>query len=408
MALTQEAKRISALFELSVHDLNRGVQEFLNQMNSGLKKDETSSSQIPSYVTRDSDGAEKDLYLAAYLGGADYRVCSVNMYGDMTFKLAFTKVTISMGLMLAKTAEELCAFLATQIEDSLELHHPEHYTTIVRKRQTPNDPSIFEDKVFQLGFTFSFLVQQLGFDIPDSVERDLCVLLQQEIDKRVLLVRVAALVNDTVSRLMARSYTASGKTRKLLGVTFDTGTNGRISRNSPISRNLSREKVNKSTTNPGTHMYEKHVSGMLLDELVRLAVLHMMQSPDVLLFGGLDTIANNRTSNTAISGKSPIQTVWGLDTALLSMAAAGNTTNLSVHALSVDDTRTFKEIANSVVHRAARLSSISLAAIPIHRGALNHGTNDEPVDIGVDSSVIEHYPFYLDMVYEGLRAILGI
>lgn len=103
----------------------------------------------------------QDLYLAAYLGGADYRVCSVNMYGDMTFKLAFTKVTISMGLMLAKTAEELCAFLATQIEDSLELHHPEHYTTIVRKRQTPNDPSIFEDKVFQLGFTFSFLVQQL-------------------------------------------------------------------------------------------------------------------------------------------------------------------------------------------------------------------------------------------------------
>ncbi|EXK43518.1 hypothetical protein FOMG_02464 [Fusarium oxysporum f. sp. melonis 26406] len=395
MALTQEAKRISALFELSVHDLNRGVQEFLNQMNSGLKKDETSSSQIPSYVTRDSDGAEKDLYLAAYLGGADYRVCSVNMYGDMTFKLAFTKVTISMGLMLAKTAEELCAFLATQIEDSLELHHPEHYTTIVRKRQTPNDPSIFEDKVFQLGFTFSFL----GFDIPDSVERDLCVLLQQEIDKRVLLVRVAALVNDTVSRLMARSYTASGKTRKLLGVTFDTGTNGAhieklANIQKPIQGKYDRSTGEMSTTNPGTHMYEKHVSGMLLDELVRLAVLHMMQSPDVLLFGGLDTIANNRTSNTAISGKSPIQTQ--LEDVLDS------------HALSVDDTRTFKEIANSVVHRAARLSSISLAAIPIHRGALNHGTNDEPVDIGVDSSVIEHYPFYLDMVYEGLRAILGI
>ncbi|KNB01376.1 hypothetical protein FOXG_04639 [Fusarium oxysporum f. sp. lycopersici 4287] len=237
------------------------------------------------------------------------------MYGDMTFKLAFTKVTISMGLMLAKTAEELCAFLATQIEDSLELHHPEHYTTIVRKRQTPNDPSIFEDKVFQLGFTFSFLVQQL-----------------QEIDKRVLLVRVAALVNDTVSRLMARSYTASGKTRKLLGVTFDTGTNG-----------------------------------------AHIEKLANIQKP--------------------IQGKS---TSLQLEDVLDS------------HALSVDDTRTFKEIANSVVHRAARLSSISLAAIPIHRGALNHGTNDEPVDIGVDSSVIEHYPFYLDMVYEGLRAILGI
>jgi hexokinase len=43
----------------------------------------------------------------------------------------------------------------------------------------------------------------------------------------------------------------------------------------------------------------------------------------------------------------------------------------------------------------------------IHCGALNDGT-DEPIDIGVDGSVIEHYPFYRHMVYEGLRAIKEI
>jgi len=141
--------------------------------------------------------------------------------------------------MFAKTAGQLFAFLAKQIEEYLELHHSEHYAAIIRKRQTSSNLEGFEDEqIFQLGFTFSFPVQQVGinrgklirwtkgFDIPDAVGKDVCVLLQQEIDKLKLPVRVAALVNDTVSTLMARSYTSPGKTKTLLGAIFGTGTNG--------------------------------------------------------------------------------------------------------------------------------------------------------------------------------------
>ncbi|KAF4971592.1 hypothetical protein FSARC_1624 [Fusarium sarcochroum] len=404
--------------------------------------------------------SEEGLYLAADLGGTNFRVCSVNLNGDTTFKLSYTKVTIPKELMVAKTAEELFAFLAKQIEEYLELHHPEDYTTILRKRQTSSDHIVFEDEeVFQLGFTFSFPVQQVGinkgklirwtkgFDIPDAIGKDVCSLLQQEIDKLRLPVRVATLVNDTVSTLMARSYTSPGKTRTLLGAIFGTGTNGAYieklnSIHKPIAGDYDRStgemvlntewgsfdnqlnflpstsydrELNLSTPNPGTHMFEKHVSGMFLGELVRLVVLDMMRNPNVLLFGGIDTIANDKTQNTRVDGKPRLQTVWGLDTAILSIAAADNTPELGVlreqlegmldiHGPSLADARAFKEIAGSVARRAARLSAIPLAAIMIHCEALTCSTQ-EPVDIGVDGSVIEHYPFYLDMVYESLRAV---
>merc|ERR1711881_588990 len=61
---------------------------------------------------------------------------------------------------------------------------------------------------------------------PDAVGKDVCALLQKELDALHLPIRVAALVNDTVGTLMARSYTSPGKTGTLLGAIFGTGTNG--------------------------------------------------------------------------------------------------------------------------------------------------------------------------------------
>ncbi|KAG5750340.1 hypothetical protein H9Q72_006968 [Fusarium xylarioides] len=130
----------------------------------------------------------------------------------------------------------------------------------------------------------------------------------------------------------------------------------------------------------------------------------MIQNPHVLLFGGGGTIANRRLLIKGISGKPPTQTVWGLDTAILSIAAADNTPELSVlreqledvldiHAPSLNDARAVIDVAYSVVRRAARLSAIPLAAIMIHCGAIAicDGKN-EPIDIGVDGSVIERHP----------------
>lgn len=59
MALEAEAKRIVAQFEYSAEDVNKGVQEFIREMEEGLEKQGTPLSQIPTYVTSVPNGTEK-------------------------------------------------------------------------------------------------------------------------------------------------------------------------------------------------------------------------------------------------------------------------------------------------------------------------------------------------------------
>ncbi|KAK0759813.1 hypothetical protein N5P37_008003, partial [Trichoderma harzianum] len=463
MGLAEHTSRVVSEFEFSDEDLNRHVQEYLKQTNEGLKVDGTSLSQIPSYVTAVPDGTERGIYLAVDLGGTNFRVCSVTLNGDSTFNLTYNKVAIPKNLMVAKTARDLFAFLAKQIELFLREHHREHFESATSRRNTTSFPEGYHDEqIFRLGFTFSFPVQQLGinkgnlirwtkgFDIPDAIGKDVCKLLQDEIDRLHLPVKVAALVNDTVGTLMARSYTSTGKHRSLLGAIFGTGTNGAyIEKTSNITKPIKGEydastgemvintewgsfdnqlnvlpttvwdtALDRDSVNPGIQMYEKRVSGMFLGEIVRLAVADMMKDDETSLFRDTNSSTNDWSTTTNLSPKSGLLFQWGLDTAVLSVAAADNTpelvairqeleNTLQVYTPSLEDAQAFKAVAGAVVRRAARLSAVAIGAIVLQSGKLNDPA-EEIVDIGVDGSLVEHYPFFRDMIYEALRAIDGI
>ncbi|KAI1854347.1 hypothetical protein JX265_012516 [Neoarthrinium moseri] len=463
MSLVEETKRITAQFDYSDDNVNKGVEEFLRQMNEGLEKDGTSISQIPTYVTGVPNGTEKGLYLAVDLGGTNFRVCSIHLNGDTTFSLTYSKVAIPKELMLAKTAQELFGFLAKQIEEFLKTHHEEHFETHIRRRQTISSPEGYKDEhIFRLGFTFSFPVQQnginkgtlirwtKGFDIPDAIGKDVCALLQDEIDKLHLPVKVAALVNDTVGTLMARSYTSPGKTSTLLGAIFGTGTNGAyVEKTKNIKKNVSGDydkstgdmvintewgsfdnqlnilpntsydiELDQKSVNPGIQMFEKRVSGMFLGEIVRLVIVDMLKNPAVSLFRDDNSSSNDWKSTTTIGGGSSVLTQWGLDSSIMSIAAADSTPELStlrqelekqlhIYSASLEDAKAFKDVAYAVGRRAARLSAVAIGAIVLQSGQLKNGT-DDPIDIGVDGSLVEHYPYFRDMIYEALRATKGI
>ncbi|KAK4461364.1 putative glucokinase [Cladorrhinum samala] len=465
MTLEAESKSIAAQFDYSDGDVNKAVKEFLRQLDEGLQKDGTSLSQIPTYVTGVPNGTEKGLYMAVDLGGTNFRVCSIQLNGDTTFNLTFSKVAIPKELMVAKTAQELFAFLAKQIELFLKEHHEDHFEQHVRRRMTISSPDGFRDEhVFRLGFTFSFPVQQIGinkgtlirwtkgFDIPDAIGKDVCALLQEEIDKLHLPVKVAALVNDTVGTLMARSYSSPGKTGTVLGAIFGTGTNGAyVEKLSNLKKSLSGEfdkstgemvintewgsfdnqlsvlpstpwdvALDKASTNPGIQMYEKRVSGMFLGEILRLVIVDLLKNKDVAFFKDENSSSNDWKSTTNIVADSSIYKQWGLDTAIMSVAAADGTPELStlrgelenqlgVHAAGLDDAQAFKSIAFAIGRRAARLSAVAIAAIVLQTGKLTDPANqDEPIDIGVDGSLVEHYPYFRDMIYEALAIIDGI
>lgn len=383
--------------------------------------------------------------------------------GDHTFNLTYNKVAIPKELMVAKTSEELFAFLAKQIELFLREHHADRFEAHVHRRNTGSDRRGYtEEQIFRLGFTFSFPVQQLGinkgklmrwtkgFDIQDTVGKDVCALLQSEIDKRHLPVKVAALVNDTVGTLMARSYTSSGKHRSILGAIFGTGTNGAyIEKIDNIKKSIEGEyddstgemvintewgsfdnqgnvlpstpwdkQLDKESVNPGFQMFEKCVSGMFLGEIVRLATLDMMQSPNSTLFKDTNSSTNDWATTTNVAPQSGLLKQWGLDSAIMSVAAADNTPELStlrqelentlhIYTPSLEDAQAFKSVAAAVGRRAARLSAVAIGAIVIQSGKLKD-PNEETIDIGVDGSLVEHYPFFRDMIHEALAAVKEI
>jgi hexokinase len=452
-------------------------------VDEGLQKDGTSISQIPTYVTSVPNGTEKvsignylasyppdpmltgikGLYMAVDLGGTNFRVCSIHLNGDTTFNLTYSKIAIPRELMVAKTSKELFGFLAKQIEVFLKTHHEDHFEAHVRRRQTTSSPEGYRDeKFFRLGFTFSFPVQQFGinkgtlirwtkgFDIPDAIGKDVCALLQEEIDRLGLPVKVAALVNDTVGTLMARSYTSPGKTSTLVGAIFGTGTNGAYVEKlanirKPIDGEFDKssglmvintewgsfdnqlntlpntpwdQKLDQESVNPGIQMFEKRVSGMFLGEIVRLALVELHNNPSVAFLKDVNSSTNDWQSTTHIGEASGLFKQWGLDSSLLSVAAADNTPELSVlrqelesqlqiYSASIEDAQAFKDIAYAVGRRAARLSAVALAGIVIESGKLKE-TADEPVDIGADGSLVEHYPFFRSMIQDTFKIIEGI
>jgi hexokinase len=249
---------------------------------------------------------------------------------------------------------------------------------------------------------------------------------------------------------MARSYTSTGKEKSVLGAIFGTGTNGAyIEKLSNIKKQLKGEyddstgemvvntewgsfdnqlnvlpntpwdkKLDEESVNPGYQMFEKRVSGMFLGEIVRLAIVDMLQNDEISLFRDVNSSYNDWQSTTTIARDSGLFKQWGLDSAIMSVAASDNTPDLStlrqslesdakVFSPSLEDAQAFKAIANAVGRRAARLSAVALGAIVLQSGKLSDPT-EEVVDIGVDGSLVEYYPNFREMIVDALKAVDGI
>lgn len=374
--------------------------------------------------------------------------------------------------MAAKTAKELFSFLAKQIESFLKTHHNDHFQAHIERRKTmsSSDGSATEE-IFQLGFTFSFPVNQIGinkgtlirwtkgFDIDDAVGKDVCELLQAEIDSLHLPVKVAALVNDTVGTLMARSYTSPGKTGTLLGGIFGTGTNGAyVEKLDKITKLASMkgssydkstgnmivntewgsfdnsmnvlpntsydQDLDKESVNPGIQMFEKRVSGMFLGEILRRAILSLVKDSKVQLFKDENSGSNDVHSTTTIADDSALYQQWGIDTSFLSVAHEDHSAGFKitrqaldrefgVSAASTEDAEAVKILVEAIGKRSARLSAVAIGAIVISTGNLTESSSSESsesseediVDIGVDGSLVEYYPGFEDYIREAFREI---
>ncbi|POS88383.1 hypothetical protein EPUL_000125 [Erysiphe pulchra] len=445
MALEDASKKIAEEFNLSDLEVQSIVNEFINELGEGLSENTSNLSQIPTYITAVPDGTEKGLYLAVDLGGTNFRVSSIQLNGESKFNLKQSKIAIPRDLIVARTGKRLFSFLAKQIEIFLKEHHEDRFTAYSRRRQSFGASEGYRDEqVFYLGFTFSFPVNQTcinrgtlirwtkGFDIPDVVGQDVCTLLQREIDLLKLPVKVAALVNDTVGTLLARSYTSPIKKKTLMGAIFGTGTNGAyLEKISEIRKPLEGEfspstdkmvmnvewgsfdnklKVlpttpydiilDKASTNSGFQMFEKRVSGMFLGELLRIVLESLSEDSSIRLFQDKDFSLNDIRSSKTIDTRPPLFKKWVIDSSILSIAKADKSVGLyelrneisstfGIPSPSIEEAQAVRVISNAIAKRAAKLAGVAIAAIVVHTGSLSQSNCITSI-----SSHINFFPYF--------------
>lgn len=433
--LTEALSALEKEFSIDDEFLKNGIDAFNLSLDNGLKAPKVGRDfmpMIPAFVTKIPTGKEKGVYLAADLGGTNFRVCSVDLQGDHTYSLIQSKSAVPEDMQKGAdaTGKQLFAYLAKKID----LFVREHHCT---------DDTVDSSNRFKLGFTFSFPVEQLslgsgqlirwtkGFDLDDVVGKDVVELLQVELDNLGTPVHVVALANDTVGTLLSRAYSNkdSEHIKTILGCIFGTGTNGAYfetyekipklkentdsgvgmvintewgSFDNPLTF-LPKTKydniVDNETANIGYHLFEKRISGMFLGELVRVILVELFEQG--VLFKEL---YESRGGSLPHRLTEP----WALSSEILSYIHVDDSNDLKTTQVALDlslrlpttnaERDAIQKVTRIVADRAAKLSAIPIAAIA-KRVSPQYPKNVE-FEIGCDGSVIEFYPGFKEKVTE--------
>lgn len=437
--LRKAVEKITQEFEVDNAFLRKATSHFLSSMDAGLAFETPAREympMIPTYVTSIPTGKEKGLFLAADLGGTNFRVCSINLNGDHTFVLEQAKFPVPHDLMLDSTSDALFEFLAGKIKHFLEDNH--------------NELDILGP--IKLGFTFLFPVEQTaldrgklirwtkGFNLPDCVGRDVVEFLQKHLDILKAPVSVVALANDTVGTLLSRAYSnnpSKSGANTVIGCIFGTGTNGayfeKIS-NIPKLASTTLPKgitgmvvntewgsfdnlldvlpqtkfddiVDSETSNKGYHLFEKRISGMFLGELLRVTLMDLFEKK--LIFQDLfkergGSLPHRLTEPFLMSAE------------VLSYLQIDDSTDLRMSSLILEnhlrlpttygERIAIQELTQAISNRAACLSAIPLAAI-VMRVKDQYADDDKDFEVGCDGSVVEFYPGFQDKILSALEAI---
>jgi hexokinase len=356
--------------------------------------------QLPSYVRSVSTGTERGKFLAVDLGGSNCRICLVNLHGDSTFTAIQTKHGVPADVMVNPSYEPLFSFIAEKISAFLEAN-------------SDSSGEGFHDRPgygihYRLGFTFSFTCEQTslargtlirwdkGWDIPEAVGRDPCAMLQEAIDNLGLPVLVSVLANDSVGALLARAYTSGQKVSTLGAIIFGTGTNaayveklsniGRLGMATSaggtmvintewgcfddemqvLPRTPFDDELDKNSINPGSQMFEKRVSGMYLGELLRLAILRLIETGALQLKVDEGSLVFRREG----IGSSFLSRLADDKYDDLQKAAQFIMDTISAKTVTINEAQSIRLLAAAIARRAARLAGASLAAIIIQSGRL--------------------------------------
>uniref|UniRef100_A0A3Q3NJA6 Phosphotransferase n=1 Tax=Mastacembelus armatus TaxID=205130 RepID=A0A3Q3NJA6_9TELE len=292
-------------FQLPLEKLQEVSARLMKDLVRGLGKQthhRAPVKMLPTFVRATPDGTERGDFLALDLGGTNFRVLHVRVEEQKVLKMDSQICAIPQSIMLG-TGKQLFDHIAICLGEFL-------------------DSQNLKGKTLPLGFTFSFPCEQKeidksflirwtkGFNCSGVEGKDVVKLLKEAIERRGdYRIGSVAMVNDTVGTMMSCGYKDQSCE---IGMIIGTGTNacymeemknvkrvegedGRMCINTEWGgfgddgslKDIQTEfdiEVDKTSINPGVHIFEKMISGMYLGEIVRLVLVQLTQ--DKLLFEG--------------------------------------------------------------------------------------------------------------------------
>ena len=272
-----------------------------------------------------------------------------------------------------------------------------------------------------IGFTFSFPLDQKeidrgilitwtkGFKARGVQGKDVVKLLNEALKRKGLhTTRIAALANDTVSTLAAKSYEDKNCD---MGIILGTGTNACYPEKTRNIKKLKKKtksgkmiiniewgnfnklrktsydrELDKDTINPGEQILEKMVSGMYLGEVTRRVLKSVMPS-----FNKLKDFKSEYITLIESDNSENLSSV----NRLLKKIGIKNST--------LSGRKNLKEVCEIVSTRAARIASSAMAAV-ITKMDKNLSKKHT---IAIDGSLYEKHPGFSKKVRLTLKEIFG-
>ncbi|KAF9146010.1 glucokinase [Linnemannia schmuckeri] len=408
------------------------VDQFIRELHEGLVY-EHKMPMIPTFVYELPTGEEKGVILSLDLGGTNLRVCRTTLSGGGNFEIIHKKWTISDALKKGP-GSELFAWIADRIEEFLT--------------SDCHDPTHGGDKKYPLGMTFSFPCEQLdinvgklltwtkGFRGKDVIGKDVVKVLQDCIDAKNLPITVNALINDTVGTLLATTYKHPGCE---VGIIFGTGTNcayledqSQITKIRPDAPNFTSHTghqvintewgafgnisgalptndydryLDSHSSQPGKQLYEKVVSGLYVSELARIVFHTLAKQRKLFVEGASGTHKTDaELGDLAIKERFDGAMMGGIEAdTSADLQAVGNHFQTSYNLkTSQGDRETIKYVCQLISARAARLSSVGIAALIKKRELLS---KPHKVIVGIDGSLFNKYPNFRQHLEGALNEI---
>lgn len=408
-----------APFCLSLEKLQEVSARLRKDMIRGLGKHthhRASVKMLPTFVRATPDGTEKGDFLALDLGGTNFRVLHVRVMEEeqRVLKMDSQICAIPQEIMLG-TGEQLFDHIAGCLSEFL-------------------DSQKLKGKTLPLGFTFSFPCEQKeidksilirwtkGFNCSGVEGEDVVKLLKEAIHRRGDYdIGSVAMVNDTVGTMMSCGY----RDQKCeIGMIIGTGTNacymeemknvkrvegedGRMCINTEwggFGDDGSLEDiltefdkvVDKTSINPGVHIFEKMISGMYLGEVVRLVLIKLTE--EKLLFKGEASEALRTPGRFETKFISEIEEPdSGLENAQKIL------TELDLK-WDLVDACVVRLVCDTISSRSARLCAAALATLA-NRIRVNRRLEHLKTTVGVDGTVYRKHPNFSDELQAAVRLL---